>query len=79
MPVLQTFNLELSPAISIPAWGQIANGTAYNYALYHQRSLDLGVEHEEHLGMPSKVSYPIPDDGEDEHGFVMVYQTDRIR
>jgi hypothetical protein len=28
MPALQTFNLEISPSISIPAWSQIANGPA---------------------------------------------------
>lgn len=40
MSALQTFNLELFPAISIPAWGQIPNGTATTLLTLKELNLD---------------------------------------
>jgi len=40
MPALQTFNLEFSPAISISAWSQIANGPATTLLTLKELHLD---------------------------------------
>jgi hypothetical protein len=52
---------------------------APNIEVYRQRLFFLGVEHDEHIGVPGQVSCPILDDVEDEDGFVTIYQTDWIR
>lgn len=54
-------------------------GQAPDIKVYRQRMVYLGVEHDEHVSMPSQFSYPFLDEEEDEDGFVTVYQTDWIR
>jgi hypothetical protein len=53
---------------------------APNIEAHRQRLFSLGVEHNEHIGVPGQMSCAILDDDvEDEDGFAMNCQTDWIR